>query len=126
MNFRFFRFVVREPAATLAFVAAVVKLSSAFWWHATVAEQATVNTAVAAAVGLLIAVVAHDAVGPALINMAQAVLAAAVGFGLQWSADRQAAALTVITLAVGMWTRDQVTAKVSASYQRVPSPRQSP
>lgn len=116
----------REPAAVLAFVAAMVKLVSAFWWHASAHDQALVNTLAACVLAVGIAVMAHDSGGPALVSLAQAALAAAVGFGLHWDAGRQATVLTVITLAVAMWTRTQVTAKVSAAGQRVPSPIQAP
>lgn len=116
----------REPAAILALVAVLVKLGSAFWWHASVLEQARVNTLAAAVVAVIIAFAVHDGYGAAILGLAQAALAAAVGFGLHWSADQQALTLSFVTVLLSMWTRTQVTAKISASAQRVPSPIQSP
>lgn len=115
-------FLGREPAALLALVAVAVKLVSAFWWHASVVHQAQVNTAAAALVAVGIALAAHDSLGPALLGALQAVLAAAVGFGLHWSADQQALVMSAAAALLAMWTRTQVTAKVSAAGQRVPSP----
>lgn len=108
----------REPAAILAAVAVVVKLLSAYVFHATVTQQATVNTVAACAVALVIAVAAHDALGAAVFNLAQAALAAAVGFGLRMDADHQAMWLSLVTVAIGLWSRTQVTAKVPAAAVR--------
>ncbi|MFD7016148.1 hypothetical protein [Streptomyces sp. NPDC059928] len=104
----------REPAAVLAVIAAAVKLASAFWFHTTVTQQATVNTAAATAVALIIAIVVHDGVGAALLGFIQAGMAAAVGFGLHWSADTQAVVFTFATALVAAFTRTQVTARVPA------------
>lgn len=114
----------REPAAWLGLVAVLVKFGSAFWWHASVIEQARVNTLAAAVVAVLIAVSAHDSLGPALLGLVQAAIAAAVGFGLHWSADQQALVMSAAAAILAMWTRTQVTAKVSACGQRVPAPVQ--
>jgi hypothetical protein len=108
----------REPAAILALVAICVKLSAAFGWDASADTQAWVNGAAAAAVGVLVALIAHDAVGAALIGFAQAALALAVGLGLDWSSEKQAVVLTAVTIVVGMWDRTQVTAPVPAAAVR--------
>ncbi len=106
----------REPAAILALVAIGVKLLSAYAFHATDNQQATVNTAAACVVALLIAVSAHDSVGAAVFNLAQAVLAAAVGFGLHLDADHQALWMSGVSVVIGLWTRTQVTAPVTAKH----------
>lgn len=104
----------REPAAWLALVAVAVKLAAAFGWDASTDVQAWVNGAAAAAMGLIIAIVAKDGVGAAIIGFAQAGLALAVGLGLDWSAEKQAVVLAAATVIVGMWDRTQVTAPVPA------------
>lgn len=110
----------REPAAVLALVSVLVKLASAYLFHATVEQQATVNTVAACAVALFIAVSAHDSIGAAVFNLAQAAVAAAVGFGLKLDADHQAMWLSLVTVAIGLWSRTQVTAPVPAAAVAVP------
>lgn len=104
----------REPAAVLAFVAVVVKLVAAFGVHLTSDQQAVVNAAAAALVGLAVAVMAHDALAAPIYGLAQAALALAVGFGLHWSSDQQAVVLSAVQVALAMFLRTQVTAQVSA------------
>jgi hypothetical protein len=106
------KFFGREPAAWLTLVAVVVKLAVAFGWDATPEVQAAVNGVAAAGMGILIALVARDGLGAAIIGFAQAALALALGFGLDWSTDRQAVVMAFVTVAVGMWDRTQVTAPV--------------
>jgi hypothetical protein len=108
----------REPATVLALIAICVKLTAAFGWNASADTQAWVNGAAAAAVGVLVAIIAHDAVGAAVVGFAQAALALAVGLGLDWSSERQAVVLTAVTIVVGMWDRTQVTAPVPAAAVR--------
>ena len=113
----------REPAAWLALFAICVKLAAAFGWDASPEVQAWVNGVAAAAVGLILAVIAHDAVGAALVGFAQAALALAVGLGLDWSADRQAVVMTAVTVVVAMWDRTQVVAPVPAAPPKAALPR---
>lgn len=105
-----YRIFGREPAAVLAFISVVVKLASAYVFHATETQQATVNTVAACAVAVLIAISAHDSIGAAVFDLAQALVAAAVGFGLKLDADHQALWLSLVTVAIGLWSRTQVTA----------------
>jgi hypothetical protein len=104
----------REPALWLALVAAVVKLGSAFGLDVSADQQALINAGAAAAVGLIVAVVAHDALSAPILGGMQAALALAVGFGLDWTADQQAIAMTAAGALVAMWTRTQVTAPIPA------------
>ncbi|MFR9794214.1 hypothetical protein ACL07V_37265 [Streptomyces sp. MB22_4] len=108
----------REPAAWLALVAVAVKLAAAFGLDVTADQQATINAVAAAAMGVLIALVAHDGLGAAIIGLAQAGLALALGFGLNWTADRQAVVMAAVTVIVGMWNRTQVTAPIPAHAAR--------
>jgi hypothetical protein len=104
----------REPAAWLALVAVAVKLAAAFGVGITADQQAVVNAVAAAAVGLAVAVMAHDALAAPLYGVAQAGLALAVGFGLHWSADQQAIVLSAAQVAIAMFLRTQVTANTRA------------
>lgn len=102
----------REPAAWLALVAVIVKLVTAFGLNLSTDQQAWVNAAAAAIVGLVVAIVVHDGIGAAVVGLVQAALALAVGFGLDWSAEKQAVVLSLASAIVAMWTRTQVTAPV--------------
>ncbi|MFD3336066.1 hypothetical protein ACFWV1_25980 [Streptomyces sp. NPDC058700] len=104
----------REPAAWLSLVAIIVKLAAAFGWNASPETQANVNAVAAAAMGILIAVMVHDGLGAAIIGFAQGGLALSLGYGLDWSSEKQVAAMAFVTLVVGMWDRTQVTARVPA------------
>ncbi|MFF0409048.1 hypothetical protein ACFYUY_01260 [Kitasatospora sp. NPDC004745] len=104
----------REPALWLGFIAVLVKTLAAFGLHVTNDQQAVINAAAAALVGLAVAIAAHDGVSAALIGAVQAVIALAVGYGLNWSADQQAVIMSLVAAAVAMWTRTQVTAPVPA------------
>lgn len=105
----------REPAMWLALVAVLVKVASAFWWHASVDQQAVVNAVAAAVVGLVIAIMVRDGISAAILGVVQAVIALALGFGLHLSADRQALLLSLATVVLAMFTRTQVTAPVTAA-----------
>ncbi|OKJ06831.1 hypothetical protein [Kitasatospora sp. CB01950] len=112
----------REPALWLALVAVVVKLGAAFGLSVSPEQQALINAAAAAGVGLVVALVVHDGRGAAVLGLVQAALALAVGYGLHWSADQQAVALSAVAALVAMWTRTQVTAPVPAVRQLPPIP----
>jgi hypothetical protein len=104
----------REPALLLAFLAGLVKLGTAFGLEVSTDQQAVVNAAAAAAVGLWVAFKVSDGLSAAVLGFIQAAVALAVGFGLQWSADQQSIAMTVAAAAVAMFVRTQVTAPVPA------------
>ncbi|MFG2532819.1 hypothetical protein [Streptomyces sp. NPDC048516] len=108
----------REPALILSFIAILVKVVSAFALEVTADQQAWINAVAAAAVGLILAVMAHDAIGAAVLGFVQAVVALAVGFGLDWSADKQAVFMSLAAALVAMFDRTQVTAPVSAAEVR--------
>ncbi|KPC68418.1 hypothetical protein ADL35_43700 [Streptomyces sp. NRRL WC-3753] len=79
-------------------------------------EPALFLTLIAAAgVGLLVAVLASDGIGAAVLGFVQAVIALAVGFGADWSAEQQAIVLSLVAAVVGMFDRTQVTAPVPAT-----------
>lgn len=108
----------REPAALIALAAVVIKLAAAFGVNLSADQQSVLNAVVAAAVGLVVAVMAHDALAAPIYGLAQAALALAVGFGLHWSADQQALVLSAAQIALAMFLRTQITAKTKASMPR--------
>lgn len=108
----------REPALWLALIAVFVKTLSAFGLDVSVDQQSLINAGAAAAVGLIVAAMVHDGVGAALLGVVQAVIALAVGFGLGWSADRQAVVMSLVAAVVAMWTRTQVTAPVPIAAEK--------
>ncbi|MEU1908347.1 hypothetical protein [Streptomyces hygroscopicus] len=110
----------REPSLWLGLVAVLVKLATAFGLDVSSEQQAVVNALAAALVGLILAVMAHDGVGAAILGFVQAAIALAVGFGLDWSAERQAVVLSVAAAVVAMFDRTQVTAPVPAAAVKRP------
>lgn len=104
----------REPAIFLALVAAAIKMIAAFWIDLTTEQQAVINALVAAIVGAVIAATVKDGLVAALLGVAQALLALAIGFGLRVDPDDQAVIMSFVGLALGMFTRTQVTAPVPA------------
>lgn len=108
----------REPALGLALIAILVKTGAAFGLNVTADQQAVINAAASAIVGLVIAVMVHDGLPAAILGTAQAVLALAVGFGLHWSADQQAVVMSLAAAIVAMFVRTQVTAPAPASIPK--------
>lgn len=111
----------REPALWLTFIAVVIKTSAAFGLEVSGEQQAVINAVAAAAVGLIVASMAGDGVGAAVLGFVQAVIALAVGFGADWSAEQQAIVLSLAAAVVGMFDRTQVTAPVPAGAVRKPT-----
>jgi hypothetical protein len=105
----------REPAVWLALFAAGLKLVGAFWLQLGAEEQAWLNAAAGAAMGLVIAIVVKDGIVAAVIGFAQAILALAVGLGLDWTAEQQAVVMAFVALVAGAFERTQVTAPVPAA-----------
>ncbi|MFF5703384.1 hypothetical protein ACFY7H_12885 [Streptomyces sp. NPDC012794] len=110
----------REPALWLGLVAIAVKLLAAFGMDVSAEQQAVINAVASALVGVILAVMAGDAIGAAVLGFAQAALALAVGFGLDWSAEQQAVVLAAAAAVVAMWDRTQITAPVPAIAARRP------
>lgn len=116
----------REPALLLGFAAAGLKLIAAFGLNVSADQQALINTVLAAAVGVWLAVVAHNgAWAAALMQLAQAVMASFVGFGLDWSTDKQATVMATIAALLALFERTQITAPVSSTRLEQSSPIKS-
>ncbi|MET9222305.1 hypothetical protein ABZX65_26565 [Streptomyces sp. NPDC003300] len=103
----------REPVYILALVAIVLKLAAAFGWDVSDTQQAYINAALAAAVGVVSAIVLKTgAAGAAVIQVGQAALALFVGFGLHLSADQQALLMSTLAAIVALVLHREVTAPV--------------
>ncbi|MFE2911234.1 hypothetical protein [Kitasatospora indigofera] len=104
----------REPAMLLALVAAIVNALPAFGVDLTTGQQAGLNAGAATVVAVAIAVIVHDGLGAAILGVLQAFGALVIGFGFDWTTEKQAAAMLIATAAVAVVTRAQVTAPVPA------------
>lgn len=105
----------REPAVWAGIVAVVVQFIAAFVVDVSQDVQTGVNVAAAALLGLLVAFKVGDGQVAALTGLAQAALALGMNLGLDWSADKQAAAMAFITVVAQAFVRTQVTAPVPAA-----------
>ncbi|WP_329177885.1 hypothetical protein [Streptomyces sp. NBC_01477] len=111
----------REPALWLALLGVAVKLATAFGLDLTNDQQASVNAASLAVVGVLVAASTHDGIAAAALGLLQAGIALAVGFGLHWAPDQQATVMSFAAALAAMWTRTQVTALVPPTPTRKPA-----
>ena len=92
----------RDPALYLTLIATAVRLLAAFVIDLTDSQQAVLNATATAVAGLIVALwVRRDGQVAAILGVAQALLALAVGFGLD-----------------AAFVRTQVTAPVSAEGAR--------
>ena len=105
----------REPVLWLALAEIAIKSLCALVFHLSSDQQSVVNAVVVAAAGLLVAVSTHDGVSGAILGLVQAVLALGAGFGLHWSADQQAMAMSLASAVVSAFVRTQVTAPVPST-----------
>ena len=103
----------REPAAWAALASIILQVVGAFVADFDATKQAWVNAVVIAALGLIVAVMVHDGVIAAISGFAQATLTLAVGLGLDWSAEKQALILSLITAVAQFAVRQVVTAPVT-------------
>lgn len=105
----------RNPALWLTLFATVVRLGAAFFVHLTDGQQAVLNAAATAVAGLIVAVwVKKDGQVAAILGVAQALLALAIGFGLGFTAERQAIIMSVVGAVAAAFIHTQVVAPVSA------------
>ncbi|MDR3079906.1 MAG: hypothetical protein LBV60_03090 [Streptomyces sp.] len=113
----------REPALILGFAAAALKLLTAFGLEVSATQQTLINAVLAAGVGVWLAIVAHNgAWAAALIQLAQTVVALFVGFGLDWTAERQGYVMATVAALLALFERTQVTAPVPSTPLEEPAP----
>lgn len=113
----------REPAVVAAVAAALLKLLSLFVFPDFGPDQQAITNAVI--VALLGAVVAFQVSAEkglaALLGLGQAIVALAVGFGLDWSQETQVAVMGAFALVLGLFERKQVVAPVDAAGNKRPA-----
>lgn len=103
----------RDPALYLSLFATALKLACAFWLNFSDDQQAILNAAAAAIVGVAVAIwVRRDGQVAAILGAVQAILALAVGFGLHLAAEQQALIMAFVGTALAAFVRTQVVAKV--------------
>lgn len=106
----------RDPALILMLIATGVRLASAFWLDWSIGQQALVNAALAAVMGLIVAfTVKHDGQVAAINGFFAAGIALAIGFGLHVSPENQAIIMSFVGAALAAFTRTQVTAAVPSA-----------
>jgi len=117
----------REPVYILGVIAIVLKLAAAFGWDVSDSQQAYINAALAAAVGVVSAIVLKTgAAGAAILQFGQAGLALFVGFGLNLSADQQALLMSTLAAIVALVLHREVTAPVAQLPIEQSSPVREP
>jgi hypothetical protein len=105
----------RDPALYLTLVATAVRLAAAFLIHLTGDQQAVLNAfATAIAAAIVAFVVRRDGQVAALLGVAQALLALAIGFGLHVTAENQAVIMSFVGAVAAAFIRTQVIAPVNA------------
>jgi len=108
----------REPAVYLTLFATAVRLLGAFVIDLTGEQQAVLNALATAVAALIVAFMVHDGQVAAILGVAQALLALAVGFGLHIDADHQAVIMSFVGAAVAMFVRTQVSPTMPALPKR--------
>jgi len=104
----------REPVLILGFIAVALKLASAYGLDVTADQQAVIMAVLSGVVALVSAIVLRTgAAAAAIVNLAQAVLALFLGFGLDFTAEQQALWMLAVESAVAIFLRREVTAPVS-------------
>jgi hypothetical protein len=104
----------REPALWLTLFATVVRFGGAFLFEISETQQAVLNATATAVASFIVAFwVRRDGQVAALLGVAQALLALAIGFGLDVSAENQAVIMSMVGALAAAFVRTQVTAKVT-------------
>lgn len=106
----------REPALTAtSLLTPLVGLILLFTADLSAEQQAAWNATAVAVAGLITAAIAvHDRLAPAVMGLAQAVLALLTVYGFGLSAEQSTAVTGFLALAVGAYIRTQVTAPEAA------------
>jgi hypothetical protein len=99
----------REPALIGMLIGIGIRLFGS-WLDFSIEQQALVNAAVAAAIGLIVALSTKDGQPAAILGLAQAFIALTIGFGLRIDSDTQAMIMSAVALVISMYERTQITA----------------
>jgi hypothetical protein len=105
----------REPVYILAVVAIGLKLAAAYGLDVTEEQQTLINTVLACLVAVASALVLKTgAAGAAILQLASAMLALFLGFGLDMSAQEQAGWMSLVAAVLALFEHREVTAPVPA------------
>ena len=103
----------REPVAILAFIAAALKLSSAYGWDVSAERQAAIMVLLSCVVAVAEAfILKTGAAFAAIVNLGHAGIAIFLAFGLHMTAEQQALWMLAIEGGVAFFVRREVTAPV--------------
>lgn len=113
----------REPVYVLAFAAVALKLAAAFGLDVTADQQTLINTVLSCVVAVASAVVLKTgAAGAAILQFASAAMALFVGFGLDWSTEKQGLVMASVAALLAIIEHREVQAPLS----QVPLEQSSP
>ena len=111
----------REPAQWLAALAIAVELAAGWGLPLSEPQQAAINAAATAVMGLALAwTVSRDKVAAAAGGVVFALGQLAVSLGVDVSQERIAMTGAAITAGLAFWLHGRVTAPVDANMERVP------
>lgn len=113
----------REPIYVLAFLAIVLKLSSAYGLDVSDDQQGAIMAFLSLVVAVAAAIVLRTgAVGAAIVNLGQGVLALFLAFGLDMTAETQALWMLAVEGGVALLIHREVTAPVASVRLEQSSP----
>ncbi|MFF3848058.1 hypothetical protein [Streptomyces sp. NPDC002328] len=116
----------REPVYILAFISIVLKLSAAYGLDVSTTEQGAIMAVLSLIVAVVTAIVLKTgAIGAAIVNLAQGVLALFLAFGLGMSAELQALWMLAVEGLVALLLHREVTAPVGLLPMEEKSPIKS-
>lgn len=105
----------REPVYILAFTSIGLKLGAAYGLDVSDTQQGAIMAVLSVLVAVITAIVLRNGAAAAgIVNLAQAVLALFLAFGLHMTAETQALWMLAVETAVALALRREVTAPVSS------------
>jgi hypothetical protein len=108
--------IAREPAIWLTAFATILRLIGAFWIDLSPEAQGWWNAGATALASVIVAIwVKRDGQVAAALGFLQAVLAIAVGYGADISAEQQALIMSAVGALAAAFIRTQVVAPVPAT-----------
>jgi len=107
--------IEREPAlAAIGVLAPAIQLTCSFLIE-DAALQCAINAAAALLAGVLVALLVHsERIAPAILGLAQGILALGLQLGWHLTAEQQGAAMAFVGVVVAAYVRTQVVAPVPA------------
>lgn len=107
----------REPAALVGVVQAALWVAVVFGAGITDQQGLLITAAVAALLDVVAAWGTRDTVLGLLVGAVKALMAVAVGFGLDWNADQQGAVLAFASIVVSLFQRTQTSPLERGSFR---------